>query len=149
MTVRIVAGNYAVVSGFVPKDAEVKTTQSGKSVCHFSVKSSETVNADGTRTAKWLSCVAWGRACDVARYLVKGDTAMTAGELKERTYTTRDGEERRVIELICDYVAIMQPPHPEVPFAAVSLPEPLSGGGVAATFGTEPEEIISDDDLPF
>lgn len=137
---RIVAGKYVVACGFVPKDAEVRTTQSGKSVCHFSVKSSETVEADGTRTAKWLNCVAWGKACDVARYVVKGDTVLVAGELKDRSYVTRDGEERQVSELNCEFAAIMQPPLPPPTFVETAPDVPIA---------TDLEEVISDDDLPF
>lgn len=137
---RIVAGKYVIAGGFVPKDAEVRTTQSGKSVCCFSVKSSETAKADGTHTAKWLNCVAWGKACDVARYIVKGDVVLVAGELKDRAYTTRDGEERQVSELNCEFAAIMQPPLPPPAFVEAAP---------GATLVTDLEEVISDDDLPF
>lgn len=144
---RIVAGKHAVVAGYVPRDAEVRTTQTGKSVCNFSVKSSETVNADGTRTANWLNCVAWQKACDVARYIQKGDTVLVAGELQERSYTTRDGDDRSVTELVCEFVMIMQsnavaPMFPVVPDGSQSTSfAPPSLG--------ELEEVVTDDDLPF
>lgn len=141
---RIAAGKYALVAGFVPKDAEVRTTQSGKSVCNFSVKSSETVNADGTRTAKWLNCVAWQKACDVARYIQKGDIVLVAGELQERSYTTRDGDERSVTELVCEFVTIMQNAVAVAPMFP-EIPEASSTGSPSNDF----EEIVTDDDLPF
>lgn len=139
---RIAAGKHVIVAGFVPRDAEVRTTANGNDVCNFSVKSSETVNEDGTRTAHWLNCVAWRKVCDVARYIVKGDSVLCAGELQERSYTNRDGEERKVTELICDFVQIMQPPG-DVPTFAATAPSAQSAPPIVD------EGELSDDELPF
>jgi len=142
---RIVAGKNAIVAGDVPRDAEVRTTATGKDVCNFSIKASETENADGTKTANWLNCVAWRKACDVARYIVKGDSVLCAGELQERSYTTRDGDEKKVTELVCDYVMVMQPPG-DVPLFVSAGTTPTQQS--ATTAGMEECEL-DDDDLPF
>ena len=141
---RIAAGKHVIVAGYVPRDAEVRTTQTGKSVCNFSVKSSETVNADGTRAANWLNCVAWQKACDVARYIQKGDIVLAAGELQERSYTSRDGEEKSVTELVCEFVMIMQNAVVTAPMFP-EIQEASSNGSTPSDF----EEIVTDDDLPF
>lgn len=144
---RIVAGKHALVAGFVPRDVDVRTTQSGKMVCNFSVKASETVNEDGTRTAKWLNCVAWQKVCDVARYIQKGDTVLAAGELQERSYTTRDGDDRSVTELVCEFVMIMQSNAVAPMFPAV--PDGSQSTSFAPPSLGELEEVVTDDDLPF
>lgn len=140
----IKAGKYAVLSGYVPRDAETRQTQSGKLVVNFSVKRGDVTGEDGTRTAQWMNCVAWQRVGEIAKYIGKGDTVLCAGELQERTYDTRDGDTRTVIELICEFVQIMQLPSaaPEYP-GTVSVPwdKPLAINGF--------EEVVSDDDLPF
>ena len=139
----IKSGKYAIVSGFVPKDAELRQTTTGKSVTNFSVKHGDVVNEDGSRTAQWITCVAWQKVADIAKYICKGDTVLCVGEL--RSFNTRDGDTRTVVELVCEFVQIMQPPAaaPEFP-GTVPYPTnaPLMG---AAGF----EEVVTDDDLPF
>lgn len=141
---RIVAGKHSIVAGYVPRDAEVRTTQSGKNVCNFSVKSSETTNADGTRTANWLNCVAWQKTCDVARYIQKGDIVLAAGELQNRSYTNAAGDEKTVTELVCEFVMIMQNTAVTVPMFQ-QIPEAAPGSPPISDL----EEVVADDDLPF
>ena len=140
----IKAGKYALVAGYVPRDAEVRTTQNGNNVCNFSVKASETTDETGQKTINWLNCMAWRKACDVARYFTKGDSVLCAGELKQRSYTSREGELRTVTELECDFVMSMDPPAmtPMFPENVVSQPK------TAQQFG-DLEEVVDDDDLPF
>lgn len=138
----IKAGKYALLCGFVPRDADVRQTQSGRLVVNFSVKYAETPNQDNTNTAHWMNCVAWQREGEVARYIAKGDKVFCVGELKERSYNTRDGEPRTVIELICEFVQVMQPPA-----AAPILPNAMEY--LASSSPPDFEEVVVDDDLPF
>ncbi len=138
----IKGGKSALACGFVPRDAEVRQTQTGKLVVNFSIKRGDVLNEDGTRTAQWLNCVAWQKVGDIAQYIAKGDMVLCAGELQERTYETSDGESRTVTELNCEFVQIMQPPAaaPVAPSFAPPMDKPAS----ADQF----EEVV-DDDLPF
>ena len=137
----IKAGKYAILCGYVPRDADVRQTQSGKMVVNFSVKRGETSNEDGTKTAQWINCVAWQRIGEIARYIQKGDVVLCTGELQERTYDTRDGDTRTVTELVCEFVQIMQQPS-AAPFLPNSV-EPQSSSS------SEFEEAEVDDDLPW
>lgn len=137
----IKSGKYAVLCGFVPRDADVRQTQSGRLVVNFSAKRGETDNGDGTKTAQWLNCVAWQKVGEIARYIAKGDTVLCAGELRERSYDTRDGDTRTVTELVCEFVLVMQPPA-----AAPILPSAMES--FAGSAPPEFEEVV-DDDLPF
>ncbi len=138
----IKGGKHAVLCGFVPRDADVRQTQTGRLVVNFSVKRGETENEDGTRTAQWMNCVAWQRVGEIAKYILKGDTVLCAGELKERSYDARDGDTRTVTELICEFVSVMQSPE-EAPMM------PIPTGTPPAPSSTENLEEIIDDDLPF
>lgn len=138
-------GKYALVAGYVPRDAEVRTTPNGHDVCNFSVKATETTDESGNKTVNWLNCVAWRKACDAARYITKGDTVLCAGEMMQRSYTTREGEPRTVTELVCDFVMPMQsnamaPMFPDV------IPDKASTPSAPAF--AELEDVV-DDDLPF
>lgn len=138
------SNNYALVAGYVPRDAEVRTTPNGHNVCNFSVKASEVPDESGNNVVIWMNCVAWNKACDVARYFRKGDSVLVAGKVTQRSYTTQNGDERTVTELTCDFAVAMQLPQQVAPMfqAAASAAPPA-----AASF----EELgeISDDDLPF
>lgn len=138
----IKSGKHAVLCGFAPRDAEVRQTQSGRLVVNFSVKRGEVDNEDGSKTAQWLNCVAWQKVGEIARYIAKGDTVLCAGELKERTYDTRDGDTRTVTELVCEFVQIMQ-----APAAAPILPQVMEPNYNSAPLDLE--EVDDDDDLPF
>ena len=134
-------GNTVFAAGYVPKDAEVRTTQTGKDVCHFSVKATEKTDENGQKTIVWMNCVAWRKACSVARYFTKGDIVFCAGELKTRSYTARDGEQRTVSELECEFVASMTPPAMAPMFPSTPMPQSAALDDM--------EEVVSDDDLPF
>ena len=139
----IKSGKHAVLCGFVPKDADVRQTQTGRLVVNFSVKRGDVINEDGTKTAQWMNCVAWQKVGEIARYVAKGDTVLCAGELQERSYDTRDGDTRTVTELVCDFVQIMQPPAAAPVVTTHSVPQ-SSNQSVADGF-----EEVDDDDLPF
>ncbi len=139
-------GDYVFAAGYVPRDAEVRTTQTGKDVCNFSIKATERTDENGQKSVVWMNCVAWRKACDVARYFVKGDIVFCAGELKTRSYTSREGEPRTATELDCEFVSSMS-----MPAMAPMFPDilPQQQSTTAAPTLPDFEEVVSDDDLPF
>ena len=139
----IKSGKYAILCGFVPKDADVRQTQTGRLVVNFSAKRGDALNDDGSKTPQWMNCVAWQKVGEIARYVAKGDTVLCAGELKERSYDTRGGDTRTVTELVCDFVQIMQPP------AAAPIAPAYSGPQSSDQSITDGFEEMVDDDLPF
>lgn len=137
-------GDQAIVAGFVPKDADLRYTTTGKQVCNFSVKIGDKVAEDGTKIAQWMNCVAWNDVADDAKYLLKGDKVLCYGELRQRSYTSRDGDEKTVTELNCDLVLTRRAAAP----SSVSSPAyPAPSSNAAPAF--EDIEDVSDDDLPF
>ena len=137
-------GDQAIVAGFVPKDADLRYTTTGKQVCNFSVKVGDKVLEDGTKIAQWMNCVAWEDVADVAKYLTKFDKVICYGELKQRSYTSREGEEKTVTELNCEIVLT----------GCSSIAIPTSAPPRAASSASAPPafdeiEDVSDDDLPF
>lgn len=136
------AGKYAVVAGYVPRDAELRTTQNGHNVCNFSVKAAEITDESGQKVITWMNCVAWRDVCDVARYFRKGDNVLCAGEMTTRSYTAQNGEQRTVTELVCEF-AVSCKPSPITPMFPEVAPKTETGTAIA-----ELEEVL-DDDLPF
>lgn len=75
--------NIITIAGRLGKDAEIRTTSSGKPVASFSV-------ADDQGREKgtiWWNCQLWGeRGEKLAQYLRKGSPVTVTGSLSEREY---------------------------------------------------------------
>ncbi len=127
-----------IVSGFVARDAELKTVgEKGSSLCRWSVKVDEKVNGD-RKEAVWAKCQAWH---DVARYaasIKKGDTVLCIGKIE--TNTGNDG--KTYTNLVCEFVSVMKSVPKASPIAP--LPETSEIGDFS-----EYEEILSDGEPPF
>ena len=77
--------NNLTIAGNVGKDAEVRNTQNGKTVCNFTVAvSGRSKDADST----WFDCALWGeRGEKLAQYIRKGDKITVAGEVSAREHS--------------------------------------------------------------
>lgn len=96
--------NIAIISGNVTKDAEYRTTTTGKGVCTFTLA----VKRDKDHT-DFLPVVVWNRgAYELASYcadgLKKGKRATVHGRIQTRSYETQNGDKRYVTEIIANEV---------------------------------------------
>ncbi len=74
---------HATIAGRLGKDADLKTTQSGKVVCNFNL-ATKGREKDATT---WVRCALWGkRAESLAQYLTKGSTVQVVGSLSASEY---------------------------------------------------------------
>ena len=98
------------IVGNLVADPEIRFTPRGDAVASFTVASTprtfdrasgEWVDGD----AMFLNCSIWRQAAEnVAESLTKGMRVIVQGRLKSRTYETRDGNRRTVLEVECDEV---------------------------------------------
>lgn len=100
------AGDINVtVVGNLTNDPELRFTPSGAAVASFTVATSsrlldKTTNEwkDGDPT--YLRCSVWRQyAENVAESLTKGTRVIVSGRLKQRSFETREGEKRTVMEV--------------------------------------------------
>lgn len=95
--------NIAVIGGNLSKDAELRTTQSGKAVCTFTVA----VRRDKEIT-DFIPVVVWNRGeyklADYCGSLKKGKRVTVHGKIQTRSYETQSGDKRYVTEIIADGV---------------------------------------------
>ena len=136
--------NKVILIGRLAADPETRTTSGGNSVCTFRLAVQRRhKNQDGTRTADFLTVIAWRQLADLcARYLSKGRQCAVVGQIQTRTYDAQDGSKRYVTEIIAD----------EVEFLGSA--EGAGSGGAQATQQTQPPEgfteiDMDDDELPF
>lgn len=126
-----------MVAGSVARDAEMKTTQSGKTLTTWGVAAAKTQTADGKWETKWTNCQAWHDTARAAANIRKGDTVLCVGRLETNEYNGKTYK-NLVVEFFCKMPTGTQ--------AAV----PQAGADVNAESDlAEFEEILSDGDLPF
>jgi single-strand DNA-binding protein len=105
------AGDTTItVVGNLTADPELRFTSSGAAVASFTVAS--TPRTFDKNSGEWkdgealfMRCSIWRQAAEnVAESLTRGARVIVSGRLKQRSYDTREGEKRTVIELEVDEV---------------------------------------------
>lgn len=98
--------NKIILIGNLTKDPEFTSTNSGVSVCKFTIAVQRKFkNADGERETDFINCVAWRELAEhISKYLKKGSKAGVAGSIQTRTYDATDGTKRYVTEVVADEV---------------------------------------------
>ena len=123
-----------IICGYVARDAEFKSTQTGKSLCRWSVKVGERQNGE-QKEAIWVNCQAWHGAARAASAIKKGDTVLAVGKLD-----ISEHEGKTYKNLVCDFISIMK----DVPAQQSNEPYMANTTDLSAY-----EEILSEDDPPF
>ena len=96
--------------GNLTADPELRFTPSGAAVANFTVASTPRTFDKNTNEWKdgdalFLRCAVWREAAEnVAESLHKGTAVIVQGRLKQRSYETKEGEKRTVVELEVDEV---------------------------------------------
>ena len=106
--------NKAILMGRLVRDPEIRTTQSGISVCNFTVACDRRTRAtDGTRqnTADFIPCVAWRQQAEfISKYFFKGDRILLVGSIQPRSWDDQAGQKRYTTEVIGDEVECCESP---------------------------------------
>ena len=92
--------------GRFTKDAELRSTASGKSVASFTVAVDRDFKGpNGEKETDFINCVAWGNTAEfISKYFNKGSMAVIEGRLQIRPYETTDGQKRTAAEVIVNNI---------------------------------------------
>ena len=98
------------IVGNLTADAELRFTPSGAAVANFTVAS--TPRHFDRQSGEWkddqalfMRCNVWRQAAEnVAETLTRGTRVIVSGRLKQRSFETKEGEKRTVVELEVDEV---------------------------------------------
>jgi single-strand DNA-binding protein len=130
------AGDTTItVVGNLTADPELRFTSSGAAVASFTVAS--TPRTFDRQSGEWkdgealfMRCSIWRQAAEnVAESLTRGARVIVSGRLKQRSYDTREGEKRTVIELEVDEVG------PSLKYATAKVNRANRGEGGGGGFG--------------
>jgi single-strand DNA-binding protein len=117
------------VIGNLTDDPELRFTPSGAAVANFTVASTPRILDKATNEWKdgdalFLRCSVWRQAAEnVAESLQRGSRVMVTGRLRQRSYETKEGEKRTVVELEVDEIG------PSLKFATAKVTKASRGGG--------------------
>ena len=128
--------NRITIIGNLTRTPELRTTQSGKNVCTFTVA----VNRRGGDQADYFRVSAWsalGENCQ--KYLDKGSKVAVIGSVSVSTYTANNGENRANLEVIASEVEFLNSKTEGAQTAAKPAAQPTNNG----------YQEITDEDLPF
>ena len=137
--------NRITIMGRFTRDPELRFTQSGTSVASFTIavdrdfKDKDT----GERTTDFIDVVAWRQTAEfVSRYFTKGRMAVVDGRLQLRDWIDKEGNKRRIAEVVANNVY----------FADRKL-DPVEGNAPDADFpqaqAAQFDELSDDAELPF
>lgn len=104
--------NVVVLIGRQARDADLRTTSSGVSVASFTLAVDRPFkDSAGKRECDFIDCVAWRQSGEfIAQYGGKGRLCAVRGRLAIRQYDGKDGSKRRVAEVVCDEVRLLDRP---------------------------------------
>lgn len=123
------------VIGNLTADPELRFTPSGSAVANFTIAS--TPRTFDRQTNEWkdgealfLRASVWREAAEnVAETLTKGMRVIAQGRLRSRSYDTKEGERRTVMELEVDEIG------PSLRFASAKVTRTQRSGGGGGGFG--------------
>lgn len=140
--------NRVVLVGRLTRDPELKKTNSGNSVCSFTVAVDNRMkNPDGTKSASFIPCVAFNQSADsMSKFTRKGSLVGVEGRLNQRSYQRQDGTKASVLEVVCDSIQFLEPKSA----AAVENGDVIGDSLPVENEGKNLDSLdLPDDDLPF
>lgn len=99
--------NKVILMGHITADPELKQTQSGVSVCSFSIGVNRRYSKDQAQQGvDFINIVAWRQQAEfVTRYFKKGSCIIVCGSLQTRNWTDNNGQKRYATEVVADEVS--------------------------------------------
>ncbi|MDP9100582.1 MAG: single-stranded DNA-binding protein [Actinomycetota bacterium] len=123
------------VVGNITSDPELRFTPSGAAVASFTVASTPRTLDKATNEWKdgealFLRCSIWRQAAEnVAESLTRGARVIVQGRLQQRSFETKEGEKRTVIELQVDEIG------PSLKYATAKVNKTTRGSGTGGGYG--------------
>lgn len=144
--------NSLTITGSIGKDCEIRMLADGTPVAAFSVADNQ---AGKDKPPVWWSCSLFGkRAESLSQYLLKGQQVTVIGSVTERSYTDKDGNQRKSMDVRVNDVALQggkrepqshEYQRPEEMAAPPRASQPAPRQAAAAGSGFDD----MDDDVPF
>lgn len=137
--------NEIILQGRTTSDLELKTTNSGKSVCSFTLAVERDFSTGGEKATDFINIVTWNKTAEfVSRYFAKGKQMIVNGSLQTRKYQTQNGDNRTVTEVVAEKVYFAGDKAEQTN----TRTEPIGGAFSQSTVNFENVQF-GDEDIPF
>ena len=99
--------NVVALMGRLVADPELKTTQSGNSVCTFRIAVDRSYVSQGEeRQADFITVTAWRKTAEfICKYFQKGSLIAIEGSLQTRQYQDKNGNNRTATDVLASRVS--------------------------------------------
>jgi single-strand DNA-binding protein len=159
--------NKVQLIGRLTRDPEIRTTPSGQTVATVGLATNRTwMDKAGQKQEKteFHNIVVWGRLAEIAgQYLTKGQEAYFEGRLETRSYTGKDGVERKVTDIVAENMQMgsraqgggqgggnyNRPAPQQAPTAPVNRPAPAQEEAIPTINLDEESDEVRLEDVPF
>lgn len=146
--------NQVALMGRLTADPELRHTSSNIPVTTFTIAVNRSYVKQGAeRQTDFIDIVAWRATAEfICKYFKKGQMMALEGSIQTRTYTDKEGKNRKAFEILANNVYFTESKNPnsgssgtfDRPAEPV-LPETTFSAGENDDFAV----IVDDDDLPF
>lgn len=104
--------NHVQLIGNLGEDPKITVLESGKKVARFSLATNEYYKSEKgkkTQSTDWHRIVAWGRTAEIIeKYAGRGNEIGVVGKPKNRTYTTDDGNQGYLTEVVAKEILLLE-----------------------------------------
>jgi single-strand DNA-binding protein len=104
--------NRVTLIGNLGQDPEVKTTETGKKVAHFTMATEDAYkNAEGQRVKEttWHNVIAWNGLAETAgKFLKKGKEVAVEGRIVYRSYADKQGVTKYITEIVLSDLVLLR-----------------------------------------
>lgn len=149
--------NKVFLIGNLTRDPEMRTTQSGVSLCSFTiaVNRRRSSNAEaGQPEADFFRITAWRQLGEICgKYLAKGRKVSVVGTVSASAYVGQDGQARASLEVQADDVEFLTPKGEAGESASYAAPAAPAPRANTAGYGAAPQGggfvQVDEEELPF
>jgi single-strand DNA-binding protein len=147
--------NKVILMGRLTRDPELRHTTGNIPVTSFTLAIDRPYRKGNEKIADFIDVVAWRQTAEfICRYMQKGSMAIVSGYISTRTWTDKDGNNRKSTEVVADEVSFGESKRDSQqrsggPF---NPPSSQSSGEIDDIFEDSDDdfsETVSDDELPF
>jgi single-strand DNA-binding protein len=141
--------NKVILGGRLTSDVELKQTQSGISVCSFSIAVNRRFQREGEQNTDFINCQAWRNTAEfISKYFSKGSSICVVGSIQTRSWTDNSGQKRYATEVVVDEAMFVDSKN-DTQQAEASNPVNYMPDAYKNKNTPEFEPVEPDDGLPF
>lgn len=148
--------NRVILMGRLTRDPELRTTQSGISMCRFSIAVDRRFGKGEDKQTDFFDVTAWRQTAEfVCKYFAKGRMIHIEGNIQNNNYTDQNGVKHYATAIMAEQVsfcgdrAAEGSPQYKPSQANVPQSSPAPQNGIELGDLEDFEEILSDGDVPF